>query len=85
MRAVLILLALLRAGLLHAQDVPQTVEQTWAQFDPRSEPLETELIRESITDGIVLRHLRYVVGTFGKKNTRVAAFFAFPQGARGLP
>jgi dienelactone hydrolase len=85
MRAVLILLALLRAGLLHAQDVPQTVEQTWAQFDPRSEPLETELIRESITDGIVLRHLRYVVGTFGKKKTRVAAFFAFPQGARGLP
>ncbi len=66
-------------------DVPQTVEQTWASFDPHAEPLETELIRESVTDSIVLRQVRYVVGTFGGKKTKVAAFFAFPEGARSLP
>lgn len=68
-----------------AQEVPQTVEETWALFDPRSEPLETEVIRESISDGIVLRHIRYVVGTFGGRKTRVAAFYAFPAGGRQLP
>ncbi len=81
-----IALALLTfSGSVVAQDVPQTVEQTWAGFDPRAEPLETEVVRESVEDGIVLRHVRYVVGTFGGKKTRVAAFYAFPQGAKQLP
>ena len=70
---------------LSLADVPQTVEETWANFDPRAEPLEVELIRETVEDGIALRHLRYVVGTFGEKKTKVAAFFAFPEGAKNLP
>lgn len=65
--------------------VPQTVEQTWVDFDPRAEPLESELIRESVEDDIVLRHVRYVVGTFGGKKTRVAAFYAFPVDGKRLP
>lgn len=68
-----------------ASDVPQTVEQTWADYSPRAEPLETEVIRESVSDGIVLRHVRYVVGTFAGKKTRVAAFYAFPVGGSQLP
>lgn len=65
--------------------VPQTVEETWALFDPHGEPLETEIIRESLENGIVLRQIRYVVGTFGGKKTRVAAFYAFPKNGRNLP
>ena len=65
--------------------VPQTVEETWADYDPRADPLETELIRESVEDGIVLRQIRYVVGTFGGKKTRVAAFYAYPEGGKNLP
>ena len=72
-------------AMVFAQDVPQTVEQTWASFDPRAEDLEVEVIRESIDDGIVLRHIRYVVGTFGGKKTRVAAFYAFPRGGQEQP
>ena len=85
MRTVLILVLLANVSRISAQDIPKSVEQTWAHFDPRSEPLETEVIHESAEDGIVLRHLRYVVGTFGEKKTRVAAFYAFPEGGKQLP
>jgi dienelactone hydrolase len=64
---------------------PKTVEETWALFDPRSEPLETEVISESIEEGIVLRYLRYLVGTFEEKKMRVAAFHAFPESGSNLP
>jgi len=68
-----------------AQDVPQTVSQTWAEFDPRAESLDVEVIRETVQDDIVLRHFRYVVGTFGGKKTRVAAFYAYPKNGEKLP
>ena len=85
MRIALLLALLAGTGSVSAQDIPQSVEETWAHFDARSEPLETEVIRESIEDGIVLRHIRYVVGTFAGKKTRVAAFYAFPEGGERLP
>jgi dienelactone hydrolase len=83
--AIAILAALLLARTVLAGEIPRTVEDAWADFDPRSEPLETEVIRESIADGIVLRHVRYVVGTFDGKKTRVAAFYAFPKEGKRLP
>lgn len=82
---ILIVFLLAGAGVIGAADVPETVEAAWADYDPRAEPLETEIIRESIGGGIVLRQIRYVVGTFGGKKTRVAAFYAFPEGGTGLP
>ncbi len=78
-------LMLAASPVVFAAEVPQSVEQTWAQYDPRAEPLETEVIRESIEGGIVLRHIRYVVGTFAKKKTQVAAFYAFPKDGKRLP
>jgi dienelactone hydrolase len=83
---LLVALALLsNAATVFAQSVPQTAEQAWADFDSRAEPLDVEVIRESVEDGIVLRHVRYVVGTFGGKKTRVAAFYAFPKDGEKLP
>ncbi len=66
-------------------DDPQTVEETWASFDAQAEPLDIELIREEINEGIVIRHVRYVVGTFDGRKTVVSAFYGFPQGAKSLP
>jgi dienelactone hydrolase len=66
-------------------DVPQTSKQVWENYDPRAEPLELEVIRETAEDGIVLRQIRYVVGTFAGKKTRVAAFYAFPKDGSKLP
>ena len=65
--------------------VPQTVAETWSEFDPEAEALEIELVRESINHGIVLRQVRYLVGTFGKRKARVAAFYAFPENEKALP
>ncbi len=66
-------------------EVPQTVPEAWALFDPTEEPLETEVVRETTENGIVLRYVRYVAGTFGGKKTKVAAFYAFPENAKNLP
>ncbi|MBT5019715.1 MAG: hypothetical protein HON04_13340 [Planctomicrobium sp.] len=68
-----------------ADNIPKSVSETWALFDPHAEPLETELIRESVDDDIVLQHIRFVVGTFSGKKTRVAAFYAFPKDCDQLP
>ncbi|MBC8350727.1 MAG: dienelactone hydrolase family protein [Planctomycetes bacterium] len=85
MRLVLLLFLIAIVNTTFAQQVPHSVEQTWEHFDARAEPLETEVILESLEDGIVLRHVRYVVGTFDGKKTRVAAFYAFPDGRKQLP
>ena len=87
MKQLIVVVSFLSCVVANAQadDVPQTAEQTWADFDPRQEPLEIEVIRESFEDGIVLRHVRYVAGTFGGKKTRVAAFYAFPKDGDKLP
>ena len=47
-----------------AEAVPQTVAELWADFDPRRDPLETEVIREWKEDGSVFRIVRYLVGSF---------------------
>jgi dienelactone hydrolase len=85
MRLLVTLALLCNVVTLPAQDIPQTVEQTWADFDSRAEPLEVEVIRESVADGIVLKHVRYVVGTFAGRKTRVAAFYSYPDGGSNLP
>lgn len=79
-------IVLLCCGLTATADnIPKSVSETWALFDPHAEPLEIELIRESVHEDIVLRYVRFVVGTFGGKKTRVAAFYAFPKDCDQLP
>ena len=80
-----LLVSLITTASVQSQETPGTVEETWALFDPKAEPLETEIIRQWTEDGIVLRHVRYVVGTFEGKKTRVAAFYAFEQNGKNLP
>ena len=86
MKSVLLFLTILFLGnTVVAQDVPQNVTATWAAFDPRAEPLEVEVLRTWSEDDIKLQHVRYVVGTFRGKKTRVAAFFARPKDGKQLP
>ena len=65
--------------------VPQTLDELWGDYDPRREPLEVETTRTWEKDGIACRVLRYKVGEFKGQPVRVAAFFAHPKGAIGLP
>lgn len=71
-----------RDGLLAANSVPQSVEELWADFDPRRDPLETEVIREWREDGGVFRHVRFLVGTFKGKPARMTAIYGLPDGAK---
>ena len=52
---------------------PQSVEQLWAGYDPRSEPLEARVVREWQEDGVTLRYVTYAIGAFRGKLCRLAA------------
>lgn len=65
-----------------AEGIPQSVAELWADFDPRRDPIETEVIREWKEDGIVLRHVRYFIGSFKGRPARMAAVYGFPEGTK---
>lgn len=71
----------------HAADIPQNLEQLWADFAEldRTTPLEVEVLKEWEQDGVVCRVIRYQVGVFKGTPSRVAAFYAFPKGGTKLP
>ena len=90
MKLSLILLATCIA--VHAADslpplkkVPQNVTGLWAGYDPQKEPLRTEVVREWEEDGVVVRYLRYYIGSFKGKSAWMAAFYAFPKNAKNIP
>ena len=68
--------------LLAAEGIPQSVQELWADFDPRKDPIEVEVIREWKEDGAVFRLVRYLIGTFKGKPSRMAAIYGFPEGAK---
>lgn len=69
--------------LTAAESVPQNVAELWADFDPRKDPLEVEVVREWKVDGGVYRYVRYLIGNFKGKPARMAALYGFPEGAKG--
>ncbi|MEN9576740.1 MAG: hypothetical protein RL514_4595 [Verrucomicrobiota bacterium] len=68
-----------------AADVPQTLAELWAGFEPRKDPLEIEVFKEWEQDGVVCRLIRYQIGIFKGAPAKVAAFYAFPKGGTKLP
>ena len=80
-----LLMSLLLAAPGPQPAVPQNVEQLHADFDPRRDPLEVEVVRQWAEKGAVLRHVLYHVGTFKGRKARMAAFYGFPKGGKALP
>jgi cephalosporin-C deacetylase-like acetyl esterase len=64
---------------------PQNLDELWAGYDPRKEPLEAEVTKSWEVDGVTCRIIRYRVGVFKGQPATVAAFFAAPKGAKSLP
>ncbi len=62
-----------------------TVKELFADFDPRKDPLHAKVVREWEKDGIVYRYVTFHVGTFKDTQARMAAFYAFPKGAKKQP
>jgi len=91
MRIFLIILLCLSGSIFGAdslpplEKVPQTVAELWEDYDPRAEPLNVQLVRQWEEDGIVIRYLRYYIGTFKSKPAWMAAFYASPKNGKNLP
>ena len=82
---MLLLGGLMLQPALWAESIPQNVTELWAGFDPRKDPLETEVLKEWEQEGVVCQVVSYQVGVFKGAPSKVAAFFAFPKGATTLP
>ena len=65
--------------------VPQSVQQLWSEFDPRSAPLNVRVIRQWEQDDIFYRYVTFHVGIFKQQPARLAAFYAFPKDRQQLP
>ena len=70
---------------LNDNKAPQNLNEMWAGFDPRQEPLETEILKEWEQDGVILKVLRYRIGVFKGQKAMMAAVYAYPKGRRNLP
>jgi len=64
---------------------PQALDEMWAGFDPRKEPLEVGVLREWEQDGVVLKVLRYRIGVFKGKKAMMGAVYGYPRGGSDLP
>jgi hypothetical protein len=71
--------------LLNETEIPQTHAEMWRGFDPREEPLETEILKEWEQDEVVLQVLRFRIGRFKGKKSMMAGVYGYPKGAKGLP
>ncbi len=72
-------------SLAEDRKAPSTVQELFADFDHRQEPLAAKVVREWEEDGIAYRYVTYHIGTFKGKPARMAGFFGFPKGAAKLP
>lgn len=70
---------------LEAGRVPATLDELWGDYDPRAEPLETELVKAWAADGGAFRLVRYTIGTFKGKPARMLAYYGVPEGVNKLP
>ena len=81
----LLLLACCFCPLGFGDEVPRTVKELFADFDPRKDPLDVKVVREWEKDGVVYRYVTFHIGTFKGKPARMAAFYGFPKDGKKLP
>lgn len=73
------------ASLPRLKETPQNIEQLWAGYDPRSEPIEERVVREWQQEDLTLRYVLYSIGNFKGKPASMAAYYGFPTGKQSLP
>ena len=59
--------------------LPKTALELWKGYDARAEDLEVKIIEEWKTDEVTTRYLTYKVGRFKGTDSRVAAYYSFPN------
>jgi len=66
-------------------EVPKNVNDLWKDYDPRAEDLDVKVIKEWKNDGIVTRYVTFKVGTFKGADSRIAAYYCFPENGKKNP
>ena len=86
-RIALIGLACLLPATAHAEPTgaPTSVREVADSFDPRREPLDIQRVRQWERDQIVYQYVTFHVGVFKGTPARIAAYYAAPRNATGLP
>ena len=82
---LMFLLACCFSPLGSADEVPKTVKELFADFDPQKDSIDAKVVRDWEMDGIVYRYVTFHIGTFKGKPARMAAFFGFPKDGKKLP
>ncbi len=68
-----------------ADQVPQNAIDLWAGYDSTAEPLEVKIHQEWKQDGVVSRLITFKVGTFKGTDSRIAAYYCFPENGKKNP
>ncbi len=66
-------------------EVPGNVVDLWKDYDPRKEDLEVKVVKEWKAEGVVTRYITFKVGTFKGADSRVAAYYSFPDNGKKSP
>ena len=64
---------------LAGNTAPKNLSEMWAGFDPKAEPLETEIVKEWEEDGVILKIVRFRIGVFKGKRAILAAVYGYPK------
>ncbi|MBU62637.1 MAG: hypothetical protein CMI26_09055 [Opitutae bacterium] len=70
---------------LEGKVAPKNLGETWSGFDPQTETLDVEILKEWEEQGVVLKVLRYRIGVFKGEKAMMAAVYGYPKGGKNLP
>jgi acetyl esterase/lipase len=82
---VLAMLLSLVAQVLAEDKTPTTPEAVWADFDPRKEPLEVEVLKRWTEHGAAHTEFTFTGMTHEGSRVRVYALSGVPEGKEHLP
>lgn len=71
--------------LFDPQNPPLDYSSMWQGFNPRTEPIESEVLKEWEQDGVVLRIVRFRIGIFKGSKSIMAGVYGYPKGKNNLP
>ena len=66
-------------------EVPQNVTDLWKDYDPRAELLDVEVVKEWKAEGVTTRYITFKVGSFKGADSRIAAYYSFPDNGQRHP
>lgn len=69
----------------HVSEVPQTAVDLWKDYDPRKEGLEVKVHHEWKEGGVVSQLISFKVGRFKGSDSRIAAYYCFPENGKKNP